>query len=207
MDFNQVVEFLGKDDAHWSSSSSMDVELPFDILPSEYLCFVEDDLKKLDKRNLVNALSNAKRSLDCQIEALLYAFCLRKYANNKKFNIPQKIALLNDIGIIAPRILKKINKIRNMMEHEFSLPMLDDVQDFADVILLFNHYTDKYLYNAMYKCQIVDHSDEIVITPTFDMKEQNVIIGIYDEVKTQITVDANDPLFISFLQLYINILD
>lgn len=62
------------------------------------------------------------------------------------------------------------------MEHDFYCLNVDEVQDFADVILLFIRYTDKYLFGIESDCELMD--DEI---------EEN-----------------NEP--IEFLRLYINLI-
>ena len=43
----------------------------FDISPKEYLTFAKEDLKIDNDRGLINALSNAKRAIDCLIESVL----------------------------------------------------------------------------------------------------------------------------------------
>jgi hypothetical protein len=83
----------------------------------------------------VNALSNAKRALECQIDSLMLAFELEELA--RKWNFPKKIEALSKVGIIAPRVLAKINRHRNEMEHAYCCPSLEAVADFVDVAALF----------------------------------------------------------------------
>lgn len=168
MNINELIEELREEHVYFSSCGYKTIPSIFNITPHEYLEFMEEDLKKDDKRSIINALSNGKRALDCQIEMLLYAFCLQRYAEKSRLNIPGKIMLLNSAGIIAPRILNKINKSRNMMEHEFYCPKASEVQDFADVILLFICYTDKYLINAPADCEIEKNLDDKWYKVDFD---------------------------------------
>lgn len=74
MDLVYINQMLSRESLYWGSCCYEDVELKFDVTPHEYLEFMEEDLKGEDKRNLINALSNAKRALDCQIESLLYGY-------------------------------------------------------------------------------------------------------------------------------------
>lgn len=210
MNISELIDFVSKQSTFFESRGYESVDLPFNILPNEYLTFMEEDLKEDGKRSLVNSLSNAKRSLDCQIDSLLYTFCLYKHASKKNINIPKKIDLLNDIGIIAPRILRKINKMRNTMEHDFYCPEKEEVENFADVILLFNSYTDKFLYNIPYECEIVDNeNNNIWITTYFIRNEQIIKIKVIDKSKSNhtslLTIDASDNLFTEFLKQYISI--
>lgn len=61
-------------------------------------------------------------------------------------NFPTKLDKLNQLGIIAPRILKKINHIRNLLEHQYKIPKKEEVEDAIDVAMLFIEYTNKFIY-------------------------------------------------------------
>lgn len=77
-----VSEFSGKIDKF---------DIGFDISPNEFLKYAENDLKsKVEHRN-VNALSNAKRAIDCQIEGLLKLFGFYKIAKRKFWGFPKKL--------------------------------------------------------------------------------------------------------------------
>lgn len=108
------------------------LELPWEIAPAEYIQFAQQDLDDTGRRGTVNALGNAKRALECQLDSLLLALGLPKGKN-----VPKKLETLNQIGIIAPRILSKINRHRNEVEHEYVCPNHDTVADFVDVVMLF----------------------------------------------------------------------
>ena len=54
---------------------------------------------------------------------------------------------LNKLGVVAPRILRKINKIRNILEHKYKLPDKKEVEDAIDIGILFIEYTNKFIYN------------------------------------------------------------
>jgi hypothetical protein len=126
------------------------IETPFEITPQEFLNYSELDLVSTSNHKYINALSNAKRSLDCQLDTLLIGFGYYKNSKSKYWGFPKKIELLKDLGIIAPRVLSKINKTRNLMEHEFIVPNPEKVEDFIDIVALFlaatYTYTDKYMY-------------------------------------------------------------
>ena len=209
MNINELIEELKKENIYLGSCGYETVPSIFNITPHEYLKFMEEDLKKSDKRSIINALSNGKRALDCQIEMLLYGFCLQNYANKSKINIPGKIMLLNRTGIIAPRILNKINKVRNMMEHEFYCPKISEVQDFADVILLFICYTDKYLFSAKKDCEIEKDSEHEWYRVDFDRKKQKVIIEVRGNRRETLElemIEQSKNSFIEFIKTYIEII-
>ncbi len=43
----------------------------FPIMPVDYLKYAQNDMSDSNERGLINALSNSKRSIDCQIEVVL----------------------------------------------------------------------------------------------------------------------------------------
>ncbi len=57
----------------------------FDIIAEEFLEFAERDILNIGKYGLVNALSNAKRAIDCQVDKVLCCFGL-----STRKNFPQK---------------------------------------------------------------------------------------------------------------------
>ncbi len=130
------------------SWSDEPLDLPFELKPEDFIKFAEDDLKEDTEKALVNSLSNIKRSIDCRIESLLYLFGLYEKAKKEGWTFPDKIDFLLKTGIVAPRILTKINRKRNELEHEFKKPIRDQVEDFLDVANLFLLYTEIFVKNT-----------------------------------------------------------
>lgn len=114
------------------------------VTPAQYLEFADRDLLQANDHGYVNALSNSKRAIDCQITNLLIGLGLSKLGN-----IHNKIERIKDIGILAPRILKKLNKIRNLLEHEFHSPSAEEAEDAVDIATLFLGATEKVFINFM----------------------------------------------------------
>lgn len=112
--------------------SFTDLEFPFEIHAQHFLDIAEEDLLSNDLRGNINALTNAKRAIDCQVEAIIEVLSLRKARQ-----FPVKLERINEIGLVAPRVLKRLNKLRNALEHDFVSPSRDEVEDFIDVASLF----------------------------------------------------------------------
>lgn len=93
----------------------------------------------------VNALSNIKRAIECRIDELLYNYCLHIKSKKEEWNFPKKVEVLTNLGLIAPRILTKINRQRNLLEHEYINPSQDNINDALDVAILFLSYSDNFL--------------------------------------------------------------
>lgn len=115
----------------------------FDIMPKDFLRFAEESLSNDDIKNLVNSLTNTKRALDSKIELIIREYGYGKKMNGQRWKFPQKIQFLKEKGIIAPRILEKINKTRNSLEHEFKRPNPENVKDALDIVALFIGYTEQ----------------------------------------------------------------
>jgi hypothetical protein len=114
----------------------------FDIQASEFMKYAELDLEQGTTQGLINALSNAKRAIDCQVDSVLGCFGLLS-----RRNFPEKIKILGQLGIITPRIVNKVVKARNYLEHEFIKPEREQVEDSVDVANLFINLLDSGLRN------------------------------------------------------------
>jgi hypothetical protein len=112
------------------TGSTLDLE--YEIAPEAFLSFAEKDLLQDDVRGLVNGLSNAKRAIDCQVEKLLACLGLPSARS-----FPKKMGLLTEIGVVAPRIVTKVVRARNYLEHEYRKPEKEQVEDAVDVATLF----------------------------------------------------------------------
>ena len=120
------------------------VKLESSTCPRDYLDFANQDLDSQDSaRSRANATSNAKRALHFQVDLLAEAFGFQK--TNAKKNFPNKLEFCGRCGIVAPRILKKLNALRNTLEHEYYIPNRAEAEDFVDVVCLFLAATDQIL--------------------------------------------------------------
>ena len=115
---------------------------------SNLLDFAIADLKDGDvaasasPRHLVNALSNAKKALHLRLEDVCLGFGCGSLKSVKSF--PKLIAYARNCGVVAPRVLERLNSRRNMVEHEFDVPKKEDVENFVDVVQLFLAATDRW---------------------------------------------------------------
>ena len=115
----------------------------FEICAEDFLEFAKKDFKGQDLRSRVNALGNVKRAIECRIDTLLYNYCLHKKSEKEGWNFPRKIEVLRELGIVAPDVLKKTNKKRNELEHQYVKPAKEDVDDAIGVAELFLSATDE----------------------------------------------------------------
>jgi hypothetical protein len=114
------------------------------VMPPQYLQFAEADLLVGGSHGHVNALSNAKRAIDCQVTNILQGFGL---SIPKQF--PAKLEKISALDLVAPRIVKKIVRLRNLLEHEFHDPNVSEVEDAVDVATLFIEATRPVFSNGI----------------------------------------------------------
>ena len=144
MNLDDIVAYIQRPTVEWQDNRDT-VKLPWDITPDKYIKFAQDEIVAKDERSVINALSNAKRALACQVDSLLLAFGLD--AACEKWSFPRKLERLEMIGIIAPSVLKKINKERNEMEHGYALPDREAIVDFVGIVALFIAATNRHIFN------------------------------------------------------------
>lgn len=134
--------------AKLSSSSTMGVGLVAqgDTDPRAYLRYAEEDLAEGDSsRRRINALSNAKRALHLQIELLTNALGYSSWSERKARGFPRRLLFAEKCGMITPRVLSKVNRLRNDVEHEYADPDRDMVDDYTDVVALYLEASDRYV--------------------------------------------------------------
>lgn len=142
----EILEFLKREDLNFGwGFINTPFEVPFELKPEDFMRFAKEDLEEKADRSLVNALSNIKRAIDCRIASLLCFFGLFKKAKKEDWSFPRSADFLLKTGVIAPTILKKINKKRNELEHDFKKPVYDEVTDFFDIASLFLSYTKQFI--------------------------------------------------------------
>jgi len=143
----EIFRFLQRDNLDCDMAfRNQPFDIPFDLKPEDFMAFAKEDLKENMERSLVNALSNIKRALDCRIASLLCFFGVYNESRNENWSFPKSTDFLLKTGVIAPNILKKVNKKRNELEHEFKKPTREEVVDFLDVASLFLGFTSQFLH-------------------------------------------------------------
>lgn len=120
----------------------------FKMTPKKYLNFAKQDLKDNSDRGLINSRSNAKRSIDCLIDATLMGLNI-----NIKDNIPKKaiefsntilvgedkniqptqLKLFCALGFAPAFLISEVRLLRNKIEHDYELPKIEDVRKAIDV--------------------------------------------------------------------------
>ena len=120
----------------WESISPTQISLPEGLSPRNYLQFAIDDLGMGSERELINSASNSKKALHLQVKLISDALGF-KAPRKEKDNFPPRLELCKACGVVGSRVLKKLNRLRNAIEHDYIAPTKEQAEDFIDVVELF----------------------------------------------------------------------
>lgn len=188
------------------------IDTAFETMPSEFIGFAENDLQSTFAHKYINALSNSKRALDCQADRLLKLFGYYQEAKDKFWGFPKKLELIQRFEILAPRVLNKINKTRNLMEHQYIKPNAAQVEDFLDIVSLFiastEHYASNFISYVDYINETNDEFENLAeVSFTVDSKKEKLIIKtiLLKPKKKDIKIEINrkDPEYIDILKRHL----
>lgn len=161
------------------------------ISPKEYLEFADKDLSLANTRGLVNALSNAKRAINCQITSLLAVLGLQNSSD-----LQTKIQRFEEIGILTPRVSKKINQLETLLENQFSKPNAEEVEDAINIATLFVEATDKVFNEFMVSWWVIKEEGEKQ-NRAYQYKEGNKTFIVNDNTPQN---SYSDALYIQYDQ-------
>ncbi|MCW4019512.1 MAG: hypothetical protein NWF00_12690 [Candidatus Bathyarchaeota archaeon] len=190
-------------------SYDINIEGCFEIEPTQFLDFAKDDLTaSYGHHHNLNCLSNTKRAIEGQIDSLLIAFGLINKSKKERWSFPKKIEVLTTVGVISPKILNRINKQRNLLEHNYKNPQEPNVEDAVDVAELFLECTMKYLKNGIseFSCSNEDYGNLYL---EIENSLCQIIIEITKFEADQIrsikkNVRAVDDDYLEYLKLFLN---
>lgn len=172
----------------------------FELNPEDFLDFAENDLKSNNTHGYVNALSNAKRAIDCRVDKLLIIFGI----NPKNWYFPQKIEYLKDVGVIAPRIVEKVNRNRNYLEHNYKCPDKEKAYDAVDIASLFVESINNKLSTIWTDILLIDEVTDSRIRITFEKSEFFFKIQYSDNEDDIIIDKSNKNEYKTLLKLIIS---
>lgn len=204
---NMLLTFLRDKRIFVIESARVDIERPFEIKPQDFLRFAEEDLESAFPHKSVNALANIKRAVDCQFECIFQTIGLKH--NKQILGFPEKLSLIQRMGLIAPRILHKISKMRNLMEHEFDNPDITKVEDAFDVVELFIAYSTVMMTNfaTSLTVALIDADGEPGSdTVTLLLDKDNQLLTVSSSfIDDDYSFTPNDDNFYVFLERLIGI--
>lgn len=143
-----------------------------DVDPYEFLLLAEEDWERGGSAAELNAITNAKRAIVAQMDQALLSFGYPATS----WNIPKKIETLKSLGLVAPRILRRVASTRNLLEHEYRRPSKDEIEDAIDLAALFVA-SIKPILTPFGDEFFVGNSDEQIVTFSFEQKLSFSLLG------------------------------
>jgi hypothetical protein len=174
-----------------------------------YLKFSREELNDDNlTRSWVNSVGNSKRALHLQVEMICKVFGWDSLYTKKIIGFPKRLNFLEKCGIINPRILAKINKNRNKIEHDYYFPSSDEAQDYADIVELFISATDKYIerFPSTIDFELMDDDNSLGLPKLIEVEIaiETGGINIISDDKTLKNIDIKDKEYFMWLSAVIN---
>ncbi len=123
-----------------------------DMSPGDYLEFALEDLACETSRGLINSFSNAKRAFHLLIDNLLNQYGL--FVHSRKARFPDKLKLIDAVGMIPIGIMRNLNVDRNLLEHEYTVPSKTRVTEGVDVTKLLLLAAEKLVENTPHEAVV-----------------------------------------------------
>jgi len=176
-------------------SHGSDVDLEEDDSASKYLDFANADLDMEDSaRARVNAVSSAKRALHRRVDSLAEGLGFEHYPSDKK-DFPNKLAFCAKCGVTTPRIIGRLNTLRNKVEHDYYSPTRREAEDFVDAVALFLAATER----------LMNFPTELSLAPEHDDDYQHTHLRGYGLLEVDIAFDIKQKtLQVSFSRSDVN---
>ncbi len=129
----------------------------FPLMPSDFLRFGTEDIASKSLRGYVNAISNAKRAMDCQIErmtsALGFAPTQLRVQLGKSLvrmiegraaptHLPFVYRFLESLGAFTPSLVDRVRLLRHDVEHRFQRPTRRKATEAVEIATLFVRATE-----------------------------------------------------------------
>lgn len=172
-----------------------EVKKIFDTNAWEFLSYCRQDLNDESERGRTNALSNAKRAIECRADEILKLLNLKHIASKQRWGLPYKLQVLKVFGITAPEVLTGyITSRRNILEHEYVKPKTtQEIQYIADITELFLSASD----NIVKKGYItsVEFTDEKEFEREEISKWKEKSLSYKDEFKIKFVLDKETMVF------------
>lgn len=189
MKVNDIIQFiLQADEIECDGSSGSDIDIPiYDISPEEFLDFAENAISSGTKEGIVNAVSNLKRALDCEMDMFFECINLKRIFDKKNLKFEKKTQFLASIGLFPIRTVNKLNLMRNKLEHEYKTPEIYDLYTYYELIWSVVKILDLYLellyINGEICLELYIENNEYYFTMKYDINECAFIFEIMDWTK------------------------
>lgn len=184
-----IIQFiLRADEIECDVVSGSSINIPiYDISPEEFLDFAESAIASGTKEGIVNAVSNLKRALDCEMDMFFECINLKRIFDKKNLKFEKKTQFLASIGLFPIQTVNKLNLMRNKLEHEYKTPEIYDLHTYYELIWSVVKILDLYIELLYAKDEIslihrIENND-YYFTMKYDIDECAFVFEIMDWTK------------------------
>ena len=169
-------------------SNGSEISIPiYDISSEEFLYFAENAIASETKEGIVNAVSNLKRALDCEMDMFFESINVKRIFDKKNLKFEKKSQFLADIGLFPIQTINKLNFMRNKLEHEYKTPQIYDLYTYYElvwsVVKILDLYLELLYTNGEINLELYVKKNIYNFTMKHDIKECAFIFEIIDWTK------------------------
>lgn len=188
-EIKDILQFLLQaDDIVRDARSGSDIIIPiYDISAEEFLSFAENAISSGTKEGLVNATSNLKRALDCEMDMFFECINLKRMIDKKNLKFETKAQFLADIGLFPIQSINKLNLMRNKLEHEYKTPEISDLLAYYELVWSIVKIVDLHLellyINGEINLELYIKNNKYYFTVQHDVNECRFKFEVIDRTK------------------------
>ena len=157
-------------------SNGSEISIPiYDISSEEFLYFAENAIASETKEGIVNAVSNLKRALDCEMDMFFESINLKRIFDKRNLKFEKKTQFLANIGLFPIQTINKLNFMRNKLEHEYKTPEIYDLHTYYElvwsVVKILDLYLELLYKNGEINLELYIENNVYYLTMKHDIKE------------------------------------
>ena len=169
-------------------SNGSEISIPiYDISSEEFLYFAENAIASETKEGIVNAVSNLKRALDCEMDMFFESINLKRIFDKRSLKFEKKTQFLANIGLFPIQTINKLNFMRSKLEHEYKTPEIYDLHTYYElvwsVVKILDLYLELLFTNGEINLELHIGKNVYYFTMKHDIKECTFIFEIIDWTK------------------------
>ena len=208
--------------------NGIETEKPFALSARDLLRFAKSDLREDTLKGNINALTNAKRAIDCQIDTALTLFGIDcknfpqssndiiDHTGFSNEDLPYKLKLIRALDFAPSGLISRTRSLRNKLEHKFQVPDREEVKDAIELAELFLLSLDSHLNLIENEFFVTDekcfgkYGDHLCFLKiAFNDSDQKIDLEFYLEKNLihSASMSQNDSLYYFIVKLINNLRD
>ena len=156
---------------------------------------------------LISCVSHLKRAADCQLDTFLEVIGLGKLFSKKNLKFERKLEVIEVAGVFRSSALVVLNQKRNELEHKYSVPDIEDVQIYYELVWAFvevleSHMMFLHSYGEMH--WFGEDEGQEILSVKFETGELSFAVesdSLKKEVELRPTNEISTKLFLQGLNI------